>query len=78
MVRNGRDINRMCGKCVLKLKRSKGNIGEPKRNDKTIKVVKRQNLYKTKRNEVVGVQCMFRRKKDKIRTYFDAHVSHGP
>ncbi len=43
----------------------------------TIKVIKRRNLYKTKRNEVVGVQCMFRWNKDKIRTYFDAHMSHG-
>ncbi len=47
------------------------------RNDKNNKVIKRQNLYKMKRDEAVGVRCMFRRKKDKIRTYFDAHTSYG-
>ena len=77
MVQNGRVINRMCGKCILKLKRNKGNRGEAKRNDKNNKVIKRQNLYKMKRDEAVGVRCMFRRKKDKTRTYFDAHTSYG-
>ena len=43
-VQNGRVINRMCGKCVLKLKQSKGNRGEFKRNDKNNKSDKKVKL----------------------------------
>jgi len=55
---------------------TRGTEAKLKEMTKTIKVIKRWNLHKMKRDKAVGFRCMFRWKKEKIRTYFDAHMSH--